>query len=268
MSGAVEIFDFEEQAVRLVLIEADQSKGTHLVRTLQSDPWWVASDIAKALEYRNATDMCRMLDDDQKGIRLVDTLGGEQRMTIVNESGMWTCVLRSDKPAAKRFRRWLTAEVLPTLRQTGRFEMGSTPAGERPQLSIEAIARITDSVAKVSRIGGKAAAIRLWNALGGPPIFDPATIASAASVSLIDQSGPQADHRVRQWFDERIEAAPGNQIETGVLFDDYRHWCCREGVNVMALSAFGRHLSRMVGKSKKSGRCQRVGLRLRPTQAI
>jgi prophage antirepressor-like protein len=266
MSGAIENFDFEKQAVRVVLIEADQAKGTRLVRTLQSDPWWVASDIAKALEYRDAEHMCRMLDDDQKGTRLVGTLGGEQRMTIVNESGMWTCVLRSDKSAAKRFRRWLTSVVLPTLRQTGRFDMGASPAGDRQHLSIEEIERITASVAKVSRIGGKAAAIRLWDALGGPPIFDPITVSTTAFA--IEHNGLPADSHVRRWFDERIEPAPGRQIETGMLFDDYRNWCAREGFGIMALSSFGRHLSRIVGKSKKSGRCQRVGLSLKVEQSI
>lgn len=97
------------------------------VRTVVRDGevWFVASDVAKALAYRIADDMTRMLDDDEKGTQIVRTPGGDQQMQVINESGLYHAVLKSRKPEAKPFRKWVTSEVLPAIRKTGRYE--STP---------------------------------------------------------------------------------------------------------------------------------------------
>lgn len=107
---------------------------TREVRTLLIDdqPWFVASDIAAALQYRDAHNMCRNLDDDEKGTQIVSTLqrrgthntrtpSGDQEMTIINESGLYSAILRSRKPEAKRFKKWVTAEVLPAIRKHGQY---------------------------------------------------------------------------------------------------------------------------------------------------
>jgi hypothetical protein len=94
------------------------------VRTLLIDdrPWFVASDVALALMYSEAKDMTRNLDDDEKGRQIVPTLGGEQEMLVINESGLYSAILRSRKTEAKRFKKWVTAEVLPAIRKHGRYE--------------------------------------------------------------------------------------------------------------------------------------------------
>lgn len=96
---------------------------THEVRTMLIDdqPWFVASDVASVLQYRNAPDMTRNLDDDEKGTQIVRTLGGSQEMLIINESGLYSAILRSRKPEAKRFKKWVTAEVLPAIRRSGHY---------------------------------------------------------------------------------------------------------------------------------------------------
>lgn len=90
-------------------------------------PWFVASDVAALLEYRNAPDMTRMLDEDEKDTQIVRTLGGGQEMTVISESGLYSAVLRSRKPEARQFRKWVTAEVLPAIRKTGRYEVAIEP---------------------------------------------------------------------------------------------------------------------------------------------
>jgi len=85
------------------------------------EPWFVAADVSAVLEYRGAPDMTRILDADEKGTQIVRTPGGEQEMTVINESGLYSAVLRSRKPEAKRFKRWVTAEVLPSIRKTGSY---------------------------------------------------------------------------------------------------------------------------------------------------
>jgi prophage antirepressor-like protein len=100
------------------------------VRTVDRDGqiWFVASDVARALNYANAAQMTRVLDEDEKGMHTVHTLGGEQPLLIISESGLYHALLKSRKPEAKPFRKWVTAEVLPAIRKQGFY--GQAPAME------------------------------------------------------------------------------------------------------------------------------------------
>lgn len=100
-------FKFEAREVRTLLID-DQ-------------PWFVATDVAGALDYLTAKDMTRSLDEDEKGRQIVPTLGGAQEMLVINESGLYSAILRSRKAEAKRFKKWVTAEVLPAIRKHGTY---------------------------------------------------------------------------------------------------------------------------------------------------
>lgn len=108
---------------------------THQIRTVadeQGEPWFVATDVAEVLGYRNAPDMTRLLDDDEAAthnLRIRSENGVEQdrEMTIISESGLYACILKSRKPEAKRFRKWVTAEVLPSIRKTGRYAIPAEP---------------------------------------------------------------------------------------------------------------------------------------------
>jgi len=85
------------------------------------EPWFVARDIARVLCVKNTHDATRTLDDDEKGVEIFDTPGGAQKMTVVNESGFYRIVMRSNTPEAKAFQRWVTHEVLPAIRRTGGY---------------------------------------------------------------------------------------------------------------------------------------------------
>ena len=95
------------------------------VRTLvneKGEPFFVGSDIAKALGYKNSRKaLIDHVDDEDKGVTKRDTLGGTQEMVIINESGLYSLVLSSKLPQAREFKRWVTAEVLPQIRQTGGY---------------------------------------------------------------------------------------------------------------------------------------------------
>lgn len=97
------------------------------VQVVDGQPWFVAADVCAVLGIAHHLDALARLDDDERGSLLVDTLGGAQRGAAVNESGMWKLVLRSRKPAAKRLVKWLTSEVLPSIRQTGAYGAPSAP---------------------------------------------------------------------------------------------------------------------------------------------
>lgn len=93
------------------------------VRVLEIDgaPWWVLRDVCASLDLSSPHKVAERLDDDEKGRSLIPTLGGGQNMVVVNESGLYAVILRSDKPNAKKFRRWITSEVLPSIRKHGAY---------------------------------------------------------------------------------------------------------------------------------------------------
>ena len=91
------------------------------------EPWFVLSEVCHKLGIGNAAAVAARLDSDEKGIITIDTLGGPQKLAIVNESGLYSFILTSRKAEARAFKKWVTSEVLPSIRKTGRFG-GQVPA--------------------------------------------------------------------------------------------------------------------------------------------
>ena len=119
MSAEIIPFDFEEQAVRVVMRD--------------EEPWFVAADICRVLEIQNPTMAVKGLDEDEFTLSTIE--GSHRPTNLINESGLYALVLTSRKEAAKRFRKWITSEVLPAIRRTGRYEHPglpeAAPSGER-----------------------------------------------------------------------------------------------------------------------------------------
>ena len=93
--------------------------GNVRVTMIDNEPWFVATDVCKALDVKNNRDALTRIDDDEKGVALTDTLGGAQEVTVVNESGLYSLILGSRKPEAKVFKRWVTHDVIPAIRKHG-----------------------------------------------------------------------------------------------------------------------------------------------------
>lgn len=93
--------------------------GKVRVVTREGEPWFVAADVCKALGLPDTHKAIGRLDEDEKGRNLIPTLGGKQEMTIVDESGLYALVLGSRKPEAKAFKRWVTHDVIPSIRRHG-----------------------------------------------------------------------------------------------------------------------------------------------------
>lgn len=101
------------------------------IRTLDlnGEPWFVGKDVAEVLGYSNVRDaLSKHVDDEDKGVAICDTLGGTQTMTIINESGLYSLILSSKLPTAKKFKHWVTSEVLPAIRRTGAYNSGYSTA--------------------------------------------------------------------------------------------------------------------------------------------
>ena len=93
---------------------------------------FVARDLCACLGIGNTGDVIAALDDDEKGIDSIDTPGGRQEMSTVSEPGLYSLILRSRKPEAKRFKRWITHEVLPSIRRTGGYGAPALPNFRNP----------------------------------------------------------------------------------------------------------------------------------------
>ncbi|BAZ19033.1 prophage antirepressor (plasmid) [Calothrix sp. NIES-4071] len=122
------IFNFESKEVRFV--------GT------ADKPEWIAVDVCAVLDIRNNRDALSRLDEDEKGVAIIDTPGGKQELATVNESGLYSLTLTSRKPQAKRFKKWITRDVIPTIRRTGKYELPQVEV-EAPQLPIPSLEEIS-----------------------------------------------------------------------------------------------------------------------------
>lgn len=105
-------------------IFGDEVLGAVRTMAINGEPWFVASDVCKALELGNPSMTVERLDDDEKGISTIDTLGGKQRMAIINEPGLYSLVITSRKPEAKAFKRWITHEVTLTTNEGHSGKLG------------------------------------------------------------------------------------------------------------------------------------------------
>ena len=105
--------------------------------TSKGELWFVAKDICDILGLTNSRQATSALDDDEKGVISNDTPGGRQAMTVVNESGMYALILQSRKPEAKAFRKWVTSEVLPSIRKYGFYISPAQQKSNRERRAIE-----------------------------------------------------------------------------------------------------------------------------------
>ncbi|MCT8655935.1 Bro-N domain-containing protein [Glaesserella parasuis] len=113
-STQLSTFNFEQSSIRVIAVN--------------NEPWFVAKDVCDAIGIDNNRKALLALDEDEKGVTLSNTLGGQQEMNIISESGMYTLILRCRDAVKKgsvphRFRKWVTAEVLPQIRKTGRYQV-------------------------------------------------------------------------------------------------------------------------------------------------
>lgn len=110
MNNSVQSFNFNQNQIQVI--------------NKDGEAWFVASEISAMFGYRDAANLTRILDDDEKGTHNVSTLGGKQDVSVINESGFYHAAFKSRKAEVKPFRKWVTAEVLPAIRKTGGYQVG------------------------------------------------------------------------------------------------------------------------------------------------
>lgn len=128
----IKVFNYQENEVRTVVKD--------------NEMWWVLKDVCDVLKLGSPHKVAERLDEDEKGRNLIPTLGGPQEMTIINEMGLYSVILRSDKPEAKEFKRWVTHEVLPSIRKHGMYAIDDLI--NDPDLAIKALTALKEERAR------------------------------------------------------------------------------------------------------------------------
>lgn len=149
--SALDVFQYDGRDVRTV--------------NVAGEPWFVAADVAGILGYSVAKDMARSLDDDEKDGRPVPTPGGDQMMLVISEAGLFKALIQRQtgrmvddarRAQVKAFQRWVTHDVLPTIRRTGRYGadldmLANLPSSQMLQLAAEAAKRAEQAEAQIER---------------------------------------------------------------------------------------------------------------------
>ena len=111
--------------------------GTVRNVVIKGEPWFVAKDVCDILKLTNSRKATAGLDDEEKGVTISDTPGGQQSLTIINESGLYSLIMQSRKPQAKAFKKWVTSEVLPSIRKYGYYISPTAPISRKERNAIE-----------------------------------------------------------------------------------------------------------------------------------
>lgn len=139
----IAVFDFKGDGIRVILDDA-------------GEPKWIATEVCKVAAIKNVSMALSRLDDDEKGISTIDTLGGPQELLTISESGLYSLILTSRKPEAKAFKKWITSEVLPAIRKTGQYKIPAAqvaPAVDPIIASMQAIIEMRqEQIAQAARI--------------------------------------------------------------------------------------------------------------------
>ena len=229
MSVAMQAFGFEDQLVRVV----DKSGA----------PWFIAQDVCSCLDIGNSRQAIVTLEDDEKGVITTDTLGGAQEVNVISESGVYVLIFRSRKPVAKRFRKWVTAEVLPTLRRTGQYIMGvpanddaapALPDAETESPDERATIIALQVVREARQVFGRQMARKIWAELGLPGMA-PGTAGAGGKVT---QYKDRVDPTITGWLNDCARRQEG-VTSSAMLWRSYQNWCAGQEFEGVSQTVFG-----------------------------
>jgi prophage antirepressor-like protein len=209
---------------------------SHEVRALNinGDPWFVAKDVCSVLEIEwRGSSSVSFLDDDEKGVRDFRTPGGEQEMIVISESGLYTLIIRSNKPQAKPFRKWVTAEVLPSIRKTGGYVLPGAETRHRRSdihhhrgpvspggLDIRYTLDLTKVIIKPTR-----QTLDLLGRLTGVDVSD---LAAEISGPRPVDSREEIAAVIDRFSGERLQPSPGTATQFRILYADFLAWYAKQ----------------------------------------
>lgn len=258
MSSNLTPFAFGENMVRVQMDE-------------HGNPWFVAKDVCRVLEISNHRDAVSQLDDDERdGVGITDSMGREQYMSTISESGLYALVFRSRKLEAKAFSKWVCSEVLPALRRTGRYELprltrlAALPAGLCDELPAEALAlrssmrqKLWQDALQTARLDGADSAVaREW------------FVFLCRMVAAQPPAPTPARDKVRAFFNQCCQYAEGLRVSAADLYAAFRHWHKGQSGDLPSMKVFGMCMQEFARRLHSNGRFYE-GLCLKPyTSAV
>lgn len=247
-------------------------------RDEQGNPWFVAKDVCRVLEITDHHQAVSNLEEDERGRCIIPTPSGQQEMLIISESGLYSLIFRSRKPQARAFRKWVTSEVLPAIRRTGRYETpatsleGAGPSVALPQDLPDEARRLRPSV-RAQVLSCAVQAAKMENA--GPEAVEVhflrycQLVAQSQRPASLPQGVPpmRADEwrAVDHFAGEILQEVPGAVMRAGTLYKAFLRWWREESPFKPAPTqhVFGQAIARHYPKRKTGGevRYHNVGLR-------
>lgn len=208
------VFDFEDTVVRSLVID--------------NEPWFVGKDVCSCLGIANNRDALATLDTDELSVDISDTSVGKRHMAFINECGLYHLIFRSRKPQAQRFRRWVTHQVLPSIRKTGQYQT--------TEINLEDMGEKLRLVQEARRVYGKKPAQSLWESLGLPAVLTNAeTKQQADRDSLLTY--------LRAFLNECLIEDQTSRISSGELYKLYCNWAAVCSAPYFTIGHFGKLLS-------------------------
>lgn len=232
-------FDFDGQAVRTIEKDGIQ--------------WWVAQDICRCLDIKNSRDALSRLNSDEKDdVGLTDTIGRKQNTTCVNEPGLYRLILTSRKKVAEKFKRWITHDILPSIRETGEYRVENYQP-ENVELNADTPTYLA-LIREARLLFGKSKARYLWNKLPLPQIEE---------ALLLGQSS--CSDEVKDFLISNVTTNPSNRLGASNLYNAYKEWFEKKHPDETALTqtSFGMEASTLLAKCRHNGRIYYIGYALK-----
>lgn len=231
--------------------------GDSLVRVVRDEsgnPWFVAKDVAKALDYEwNGMKNLQHVPEEWRGVETVSTPSGTQEMLTLSEPGLYFFLGRSDKPKALPFQKWIAGEVLPSIRKTGRYVASGRPG----KLNMA----LPDNLPQSALCVRPAMRQRLWRDALRTAAVENGDIASVMEwfdilcrmVAAAPAPEPSSRDKVRSFCRERCHAAPGVTLPASTLYDAFRKWHCGQKGDLPTRKVFGEVMQEFARRYRANG---------------
>jgi len=174
---------------------------------INGEPWFIGKEVAEKLGYKNTRDaIYKHVDDEDKGVANRDTLGGEQTVTIINESGLYSLILSSKLDSAKRFKRWVTSEVIPSIRKHGVYANAETIESllSNPENAIKVFTALKDEKEKNKQLKGQVTELKKSMSVYKETTTSPSTMTVGQLAKIITTcvGYPIGQNRLFSWLRE------------------------------------------------------------------
>lgn len=203
--------------------------------------WFVAKDVCECLELTDVSKTISLLDDDEKGTNSIRTPGGEQQMLVVSEPGLYSLILRSRKPEAKVFKRWVTHDVIPAIRKTGTYTTNSAKLDPEAVLKKYGLSVDDPNINQNIRIELTKMAMRIARMTPEQEQRTFAIFAKLCVITMAHKKREQEADPANLFIRERL-ARDSGKIQAKVLYQAFLDWCRVRDLLPGSMKSFCREL--------------------------